>query len=222
MEQALAEKTLLGNSKLSSAILSVYIDSATDLPRIHPDENPDPFAILTVSKTERLTSVKKETDAPVWEQGFTFLVENPENDALQLQIIGQTHKKSGECLGQFTYNICNLLIQNDLKNVLQAFQLKKSGATSKVKLSMALKILQRSGTKSLEIIQYENVSKLRRQSSQEDSSSTSEEDSTKEKSIEQSQHQLSIDRSMGLGSIKITLHYNTNDHVLSITIHKIM
>lgn len=207
---------------MSAAVLCVYIDSATDLPRLNPEERPDPFARLTVSNTELHTSVKKETDAPVWEQGFTFLVTNPEHDTLHLQIIGQTSsKKSGEILGQFSYNICNLLMQNDLKNVLQAFQLKKSGTTSKVKLSMVLKILRRCGTKTLEPIRFTQSPTLQRQPSHTESS-TSEEDAAKEKLLAPSKRQLSADTAMGLGSIKLTLHYSTKNHVLSVTIHKIM
>lgn len=207
---------------MSSAVLCVYLDSASDLPQIHPEDKPDPFAKVTVSNTERLTSVKKETDTPIWEQGFTFLVANPEHDTLKIQIIGQTSsKKSGESLGQFLFNISNLLTQNDLRNVLQAFQLQKSGTTSKLKLSMALKILRRSGTQSLQPIRFDQTSSLQKQPSQTESS-TSEEESIKEKITLKNIRQLSADTSMGLGSIKLTLHYSAKTHVLRVTVHKIM
>lgn len=209
-------------SKMSSAVLCVYLDSASDLPQIHADDKPDPFAKLTVSNTERLTSVKKETDTPVWEQGFTFLVANPEHDTLQIQIIGQTSsKKCGESLGQFVYNISNLLTQNDLKHVLQAFQLRKSGTSSKVKLSMALKILRRFGTQSLQPISFDQTSKLQKELSQAESS-TSDEEMVKEKSTHKYVRQLSAETSRGLGSINLTLRYSSKHHVLSVTVHKIM
>lgn len=207
---------------MSSAVLCVYLDSASDLPQIHPDHKPDPFAKLTVSNTERLTSVKKGTDTPVWEQGFTFLVANPEHDTVQIQIIGQTSsKKSGENIGQFVYNISNLLTQNDLKHVLQSFQLRKSGTSSQVKLSMALKILRRSGTQSLQPIIFHQTSKIQKQLSLAEST-TSEEDIPKERSPLKCVRQLSAETSRGLGSINITLFYSSKYHVLSVTVHKIM
>lgn len=207
---------------MSSAVLCVYLDSASDLPQIHPDHKPDPFAKLTVANTERLTSVKKDTDTPVWEQGFTFLVVNPEHDTIQIQIIGQTSsKKCGENIGHFVYNISNLLTQNDLKFVLQAFQLRKSGTSSKVKLSMALKILRRSGTQSLQPINFHHISKMHKQPSLAEST-TSEEDMPKEKSTRKCVRQLSAETSRGLGSINITLCYSSTYHVLSVTVHKIM
>ncbi len=214
----------MGNPTASSAVLCVYIDSACDLPRLQPDIEPDPFATLTVCNTERFTSVKRETDTPIWEQGFTFLVKNPEHDTIQIQIIGQTHsKRSGECLGQLMYNLSDLLTQNDLKNVLQAFQLKGPGTKSTVKLSMALKILKRSGTSTLEPIRFVNKTKSKLQSQPSQSEScTSEEDVARDKVLTRNKRQLGADSAMGLGSIKLTLHYSAKTRVLSVTIHKIM
>lgn len=174
--------------------------------------------------TERLTSVKRETETPVWEQGFTFFVTNPELDTLDIQIIGQTHsKRCGECLGQFIYNLRDLLAQNDLKNVLQAFQLKGPATKSKVQLSMALKILKSSGTKPLEpirLVKKIKSSKLNSQPSQSESW-TSDEDVVRDgKVLARSMRQLSADTAMG--SIKLTLHYSVKNRILSVTIHKIV
>lgn len=127
-------------TNLGSAILSVYLDSASDLPQARVQSKPDPFAILSVGSTKHQTSALRRTDAPVWEQGFTFLVGNPENDTLQVKIVDQKTEKD---LGQFTYILSTLLTKNDLQIVSQPFQLQKSGPTSKVILSMALKILKK-------------------------------------------------------------------------------
>lgn len=205
---------------MSSAVLTVYLDSATDLPQIHSDEQPDPFAILTVSNTERFTSVKKETDAPVWEQSFTFLVPNPEHDSLNIKICAQTSsKKHGEAIGQFTHNIRDLLTQTNMESVLQSFQLKKSATTSTINLSMSLKILKRTGNV-LPPVQLTRTSNLQRHQTltRESSSSTSEGDDNQSRM----RHQLSTDACMGLGSINLTLHYSSKQRVLSVTIHKIM
>lgn len=125
---------------MSSAILSVYLDSASDLPQARPQSKPDPYAVLSVGKQSRQTGAIRRTDLPVWEQGFSFLVSNPENDTLQLRVVDQ---KTDKDLGQFTYALSALLAKPDLQIVSQPFQLQKSGATSKVTLSLALKILKR-------------------------------------------------------------------------------
>lgn len=209
---------------MSSAVLCVYVDSASDLPLMHSGDKPNAFAKLGVSHSERLTSVKKGSDSPVWEQGFTFLIENPEQDCLKIQIVGQTSsKKDGESLGEFTYSLNSLLRQTDLRNVLQAFQLQKSGTNSTVKLSMALKILKQSGTQSLPIISPSCLSRTSSLQSQPSLESSSSEKGTGDERVSlRSIRQLSADSSMGLGSIKLTLNYSSICHILTVTVHKVM
>lgn len=126
---------------MSTAILSVYLDSASDLPQARPQSKPDPYAILSVGKQTRQTGAIRRTDLPVWEQGFSFLVSNPENDTLQLRIVDQ---KTDKELGQFSYVLSSLLAKPGLQIVSQPFQLQKAGGSSKVTLSLALKIMKRS------------------------------------------------------------------------------
>lgn len=208
---------------MSSAVLTVYLDSASDLPQIHSDEQPDPFAVLSVGNTDRFTSVKKETDSPVWEQSFTFLVPNPEHDALNIKVCAQTSsKKHGETIGQFSYNIRDLLTQTNMASVLQSFQLKKSATTSTINLSMALKILKRTGDL-LPALKLTRTSNLQRHRTltRESSSSTST-NSEAEENQRRITHQMSADACMGLGSVNISLYYNSKQHVLTVTIHKII
>lgn len=220
--QALIETNLLDVPNLSSAVLTVYIDSASDLPQIHSDEQPDPFAVLTIGNTVRFTSVKKETDAPVWEQSFTFLISNPEHDTLNIKICAQTSsKRHGESIGEFTYNIRDLLTQTNMASVLQSFQLKKSATTSTVSLSMALKVLKPIG-KSLPAIQLTRTTSLQRQKTIDSSSSSASDADDNQSRIFRQQQQLSLDASMGLGSINLSLQYNSKQRVLTVTIHKIM
>lgn len=127
-------------TNLASAVLSVYLDSASELPQARVQSKPDPFAILSVGKTNQQTAAFRRTDAPVWEQGFTFLVANPANDTLQIKIVDQKTEKD---LGQFSYILSTLLTKPNLEIVSQPFQLQRSGATSKVIMSLALKILKK-------------------------------------------------------------------------------
>lgn len=161
--QALTETQLLRVTTLASAIVSVYIDSASDLPQARVQSKPDPYAILSVGKVSKQTAAFKRTDLPVWEQGFTFLVGNPENDTLQIRIVDQ---KTGKDLGQFTYILNILLTKNGLQTVSQPFQLQKSGPTSKITMSLALKIVKRPENVNNDTILVGETPMIRRQASQ--------------------------------------------------------
>lgn len=76
------------------------------------------------------------TGDPVWEQGFTFLVSNPESDTLYIHILDQ---KTGQELGTLIYNLSALADKKSLEITKQPFSLAKSGPESKIVLSMRLK-----------------------------------------------------------------------------------
>lgn len=222
--------------KLSSAVLSVFIDSASDLPQVNDDCKPDPFVMLTVGNVEWKTSSKKETDTPVWEQGFTFLVANPEHEVLNIRVAGKNpDEKHGDPLGRFSFKISELLTQNDLQIVSQPFQLKKSGPSSKIIMSLALKILKISENGSKALTPLEEASIDEAEEPQEETV-LSEVENALENGIQEekisnfeSSH-LGTNPRIGesslccyrLGSIKITLHYSVELQYLSVTIHKIM
>lgn len=150
-------------TNLASAILSVYIDSASDLPAARVQSKPDPYAILSVGKTNKQTAALRRTDLPVWEQGFTFLVGNPENDTLQIRIVDQ---KTDKDLGHFTYILSTLLTKTGLQVVSQPFQLQKSGATSKVTMSLALKILKSPDNQTADAIETPTIQRQASMASQ--------------------------------------------------------
>lgn len=77
------------------------------------------------------------TGDPVWEQGFTFLVANPESDTLYLNILDQ---KTGQELGNLVYNLSALADKKDLEVRQQPFAFSRSGPDSKVILSMHLRV----------------------------------------------------------------------------------
>lgn len=139
--KALQETQLLRVTSMSTALLTVYIDSAKNLPQVRAQSKPDPYLILTVGKKKEQTAVQMRTDSPVWEQGFTFLVGNPDNDSLQLKIIDQKTEKE---LGHLTYILRQLLEKNNMETVSQPFQLQKSGPESKLNMHVSLKILKKS------------------------------------------------------------------------------
>lgn len=157
---------MLRVTNMSSAILSVYLDSASDLPQVRAQSKPDPFVVLSVGKHNEQTAALKRTDAPVYEQGFTFLVGNPENDTLFIRIVDQKTEKE---LGVFTYILSALLTKKNLELVAQPFQLQKSGPTSKINMSLALKILRPTTAKTSESVTLghdHEVPSVQRQQSQ--------------------------------------------------------
>lgn len=148
---------------MSTALLTVFVDSATHLPvsltrkkifytkrkqlkssstfqLARQQSKPDPYLVLSVGKQTEQTPVQMRTDAPIWEQGFTFLVANPDNDTLQLRIVDQ---KTDKELGRFTYILRALLEKAGMEIVSQPFQLQKSGPESKLTMTLALRILKK-------------------------------------------------------------------------------
>lgn len=239
----MAEARLLSGTNLSSAILCVYLDSASDLPETEVQS--DPFVILNVGNCERLSSAKKQTDAPVWEQGFTFMVANPEHDILKVRVVGKkSNRKDVIELGHFTYALSELLTQNDLQIILKSFPLRNSDPTSKVTLSLALKFLKK--TKSLsngihsmtEATVEKSISDTPSESlggisepevakseattvnAHDDNTTTTTSDDNESLQLPEKTH-FSV-ASYGLARIQMTLFYSTKCEELQITVHKIM
>ncbi|XP_062711967.1 extended synaptotagmin-2 isoform X3 [Aedes albopictus] len=141
LKAALEETQLLRVTSMSTALLTVFIDSAKNLPQARQQSQPDPYLVLSVGKKTEQTSVQMRTDAPVWEQGFTFLVGNPDNDTLQLKVIDQ---KTGNTLGTLIYILSGLMEKKNLELMSQPFQLQKSGPETKIVMSLSLRVLKRS------------------------------------------------------------------------------
>ncbi|CAH0722662.1 unnamed protein product, partial [Brenthis ino] len=139
LSHALTETQLVKNAELSSAVVSVYIDSCKNLPNARAQSRPDPYLTVTLGKKTENTAVQMRTDSPVYEIGYSFLVQNPEIDVLEIKVIDQ---KTGNQLGQLSYAISGLLKQNSLTMLNQPMNLQKSGPESKIILALQLKILK--------------------------------------------------------------------------------
>ncbi|KAF7284996.1 hypothetical protein GWI33_012316 [Rhynchophorus ferrugineus] len=140
LKTILAETQLLQVSTLSTALLTVFIDSAKNLPQARSSTKPDPFAVLRVGGKIEKTDTILRSIHPVWEKGFTFLVGNPENDSMHLTI---TDQKTSSDIGQMTFRIKSLANRPDMELRKEPFTLLKSGPESRVVLSMHLRILKR-------------------------------------------------------------------------------
>ncbi|XP_026726125.1 extended synaptotagmin-2-A isoform X3 [Trichoplusia ni] len=139
LSRALTETLLIKTGDLSSAVLSVYIDSCKKLPNARAQSRPDPYLTVTVGKKTENTAVQMRTDDPVYEIGYSFLVQNPEIDNLEIKVLDS---KTGSRLGQLTYSISSLLKQKNLSMITQPLMLQKSGPESKIIMSLQLRILK--------------------------------------------------------------------------------
>ncbi|XP_066139999.1 extended synaptotagmin-2 isoform X1 [Euwallacea fornicatus] len=140
LKSILAETQMLQVSTLSTSLFTVFVDSAKNLPQARMSTKPDPYVTLRVGGTTQETAHIMRTIHPVWENGFTFLVANPENDSFYLNVLD---KKTNSDIGHFTFKIKSLADKPDLQVIKQPFPLSKSGPESKIVLSMHLRILKR-------------------------------------------------------------------------------
>ncbi|KPP62394.1 hypothetical protein Z043_119426 [Scleropages formosus] len=131
---------------LSSAVLLVYLDSAKNLPRNPLEFSYDGMKRSAVHKAfksgKKLTSdpspyIRYKTMEPVWEESFVFLVPNPRNQELKVEVKDDKHKCS---LGTITLPLTELLEAENM-TLEQRFPLKNSGPSSTLKLKMGLRIL---------------------------------------------------------------------------------
>uniref|UniRef100_A0A8B9JIP9 Extended synaptotagmin-like protein 2b n=1 Tax=Astyanax mexicanus TaxID=7994 RepID=A0A8B9JIP9_ASTMX len=120
LDQAL--RSIRTNDSLSAALLVVYLDSARNLP---------------VSSAALCSyPVRYKTCEPLWEEAFTFLVNNPRTQELQVEVRDAKHKCS---LGGARVPLVDLLVEKDL-TLTQQFPLSNSGPSSTLKLKMALRV----------------------------------------------------------------------------------
>ncbi|KYN37114.1 Extended synaptotagmin-2 [Trachymyrmex septentrionalis] len=139
LRAALVETQELRVTSMSTALLTLYIDSAKNLPCIRGNKQPDVYLEASVGgKTERTATVPRSCD-PVWERGFTFLISNPETGVLHIKIIDE---KTAMTVGEMSYNLSLLLEKSNLEVMQQPYDLQKAEVDSKLVLSMTLNILK--------------------------------------------------------------------------------
>ncbi|XP_052418358.1 extended synaptotagmin-2 isoform X4 [Carassius gibelio] len=131
-------RSIRANENLSSALLVVYLDSASNLPygkKMSID--PNPFVKLTVGQKMYTSKVRYKTSEPLWEEAFHFLINNPRTQELEIEVRDSKHKCS---LGSVGVAVASLLKEADM-TLNQQFPLQNSGPNSTLKLKMALRVL---------------------------------------------------------------------------------
>lgn len=139
LKAALIETQELRVTSMSTALLILYVDSAKNLPCVRGNKQPDVYLEASVGGNTKRTATMLRSCDPVWEQGFTFLVSNPETGILHIKI---TDEKTGLIVGEMSYNISLLFKQSNLEISQQPYDLQMAEADSKLILSMSLNILK--------------------------------------------------------------------------------
>uniref|UniRef100_A0A096LTG8 Extended synaptotagmin 2 n=1 Tax=Poecilia formosa TaxID=48698 RepID=A0A096LTG8_POEFO len=143
----------------SSAVLVVFLDSARNLSRNPLEFNqtglrkasiskaiksgkkvtsdPSPMVQFRVGHQSLDSKIKYKTTEPVWEEHFTFLIHNPKNQKLDVEVKDTKHECS---LGKLDLPLTRLLEAEDM-TLSQRFPLKTIGPSCTLKMKMALRVL---------------------------------------------------------------------------------
>ncbi|KAM9177111.1 LOW QUALITY PROTEIN: extended synaptotagmin-1 [Mergus octosetaceus] len=140
---ALLEQVLHANSLLQpsrgeelAALLSVFLDRATDLPLRKGSKPPAAFASLAVRDVSVKTKTCAPSAEPVWDEGFSFLIKRPHVEVLELQV----KDEGGQPLGSLSLPLPQLLAAEAL--ALDGwFPLAGGGPSSQVLLRAQLGVL---------------------------------------------------------------------------------
>ncbi|XP_029386817.1 extended synaptotagmin-3 [Echeneis naucrates] len=154
-----ADPSLLRQSAdgLACAMLAVYLDNASNLPKDHKEiqdhhkhgkhskearltrktANPNSFVELAINNEVRKSKVVYASKDPVWEEGFTFFVHDVKTQQLSVKVI--EHEKKSP-LGSLNLPLSRLLSISNM-TLDQRFQLERSGASSQIKLKATLRVL---------------------------------------------------------------------------------
>ncbi|KAL4229104.1 Extended synaptotagmin-3 [Mactra antiquata] len=122
---------------LSSCILMVNVDSARELPRSKKMSEPSPYVVVNVGQKNEESKIVADSTEPRWEQGFRFLVNDPNFQTVDFKIMDSKTDKS---LGELSYPLKNLLSAPDME-VDRFFPLKKAVANSELSVRLSLRVL---------------------------------------------------------------------------------
>ncbi|XP_053734097.1 extended synaptotagmin-3 [Synchiropus splendidus] len=141
----------------ASAMLAVYLDSASNIPKDNSElthnqkpgkisreaqltrkaSSPSSFVELSLGDDVQKSKVAFSSKDPVWEEGFTFFVHDISSEQLVIQV--KEHEKK-TALGILSLPLTRLLNTSNMM-LDQRFLLERSGANSQIKLKATLRVL---------------------------------------------------------------------------------
>uniref|UniRef100_A0A672LDB4 Extended synaptotagmin 1 n=1 Tax=Sinocyclocheilus grahami TaxID=75366 RepID=A0A672LDB4_SINGR len=112
----------------SAAVLTVYLDRAQDLPFKKGNKDPSPMVQISVQDTTKESRTVYGTNNPVWEDAFTFFIQDPSKQDIDIQVKDDDRALT---LGGLSIPLSRLLSSAEL-SMDQWFQLEKSGPASRI------------------------------------------------------------------------------------------
>ncbi|KAM9855995.1 extended synaptotagmin-1 [Aulostomus maculatus] len=121
----------------SAAILAVYLDQAHELPMRKGNKDPSPMVQISIQDSTRESKTCYGTNSPVWEDAFTFFIQDPRKQDIDIQVKDDDRSLS---LGSLTIPLNRLLATHEL-TLDQWFQLENSGSASRIYAKIVLRVL---------------------------------------------------------------------------------
>lgn len=121
----------------SAAILAVYLDQAHELPMRKGNKDPSPLVQISIQDSTKETKTCYGTNSPVWEDAFTFFIQDPRKQDIDIQVKDDDRALS---LGNLTIPLTRLLGTPEL-TMDQWFQLENSGLGSRIYIKVVLRVL---------------------------------------------------------------------------------
>ncbi|KAM7411909.1 hypothetical protein PAMA_021740 [Pampus argenteus] len=121
----------------SAAILAIYLDQAHELPMRKGNKDPSPMVQISIQDTTKESKTCYGTNSPVWEDAFTFFIQDPRKQDIDIQVKDDDRALS---LGSLTIPLTRLLATHEL-TMDQWFQLENSGSASRIYIKFVLRVL---------------------------------------------------------------------------------
>ncbi|XP_049608875.1 extended synaptotagmin-1 [Syngnathus scovelli] len=121
----------------SAAILAVYLDQAQDLPMRKGNKDPSPMVQISIQDTTKESKTCYGCSHPVWEDAFTFFIQDPRKQDIDIQVKDDDRALS---LGSLSIPLTRLLTSPEL-TMDQWFQLDNSTSAGRIYIKIVLRVL---------------------------------------------------------------------------------
>ncbi|KAM8830313.1 extended synaptotagmin-1 isoform 2-T2 [Synchiropus picturatus] len=121
----------------SAAILAVYLDQAQALPLRKGNKEPSPMVQISIQDSTKESKTCYGNHDPVWKDAFTFFIQDPNNQDIDVQVKDDDRASS---LGILRIPLTHILRAPDL-TLDQWFQLENSGPASRISFKIVLRVL---------------------------------------------------------------------------------
>ncbi|XP_010782748.1 extended synaptotagmin-1 [Notothenia coriiceps] len=121
----------------SAAILAIYLDQANALPMRKGNKDPSPMVQISIQDATKESKTCYGTNSPVWEDAFTFFIQDPRKQDIDIQVKDDDRALT---LGSLTIPLSRLMDTPEL-TMDQWFQLENSGSASRIYAKIVLRIL---------------------------------------------------------------------------------